>query len=86
MSNAMVNISNYVRDGAKLGAMGMMNTVWVDDGENLFAYNWHGLLWVLSAPGVLQGHSQDRRRYETVRPVPGRSTARLMRCSLGCRA
>ena len=45
MSNAVVNISNYVRDGAKLGAMGMMNTVWVDDGENLFSYNWHGLLW-----------------------------------------
>jgi len=45
MSNAVVNISNYVRDGAKLGAMGMMNTVWVDDGENLFSHNWHGLLW-----------------------------------------
>jgi hexosaminidase len=45
MSTAVVNISNYVRDGAALGAMGMMNTVWVDDGENLGAYNWHGLLW-----------------------------------------
>jgi hexosaminidase len=45
MSNAVVNISNYVRDGSKLGAMGAMNTIWVDDGENLFHYNWHGLLW-----------------------------------------
>jgi hexosaminidase len=45
MSTAVVNISNYVRDGAKLGAMGMMNTAWDDDGENLFTYNWHGLLW-----------------------------------------
>ena len=45
MSVASVNISNYVRDGAALGTMGMMNTVWVDDGENLGAYNWHGLLW-----------------------------------------
>jgi hexosaminidase len=45
MSNAVINISNYIRDGSKLGAMGMMNTVWVDDGENLFHYNWHGLLW-----------------------------------------
>ena len=45
MSVATVNISNYVRDGAALGTMGMMNTVWVDDGENLGAYNWHGLLW-----------------------------------------
>lgn len=45
MSTAVVNISNYVRDGVKLGAMGMMNTAWDDDGENLFSYNWHGLLW-----------------------------------------
>jgi hexosaminidase len=45
MSNALINISNYIRDGSKLGAIGMMNTVWVDDGENLFHYNWHGLLW-----------------------------------------
>jgi hexosaminidase len=45
MSNAMINISNYVRDGSKLGAVGMLNTVWLDDGENLFQYNWHGLLW-----------------------------------------
>ena len=45
MSVAVVNISNYVRDGAKLGTMGMMNTAWDDDGENFFSYNWHGLLW-----------------------------------------
>ncbi|HTY37379.1 MAG TPA: glycoside hydrolase family 20 zincin-like fold domain-containing protein [Bacteroidota bacterium] len=45
MSAAAINISNYVRDGAKLGAMGMMNTAWDDDGENFFTYNWHGLLW-----------------------------------------
>ena len=45
MSTAVVNISNYVRDGAKLGAMGMMNTAWDDDGENFFTCNWHGLLW-----------------------------------------
>lgn len=45
MSVATLNISNYVRDGAALGTMGMMNTVWVDDGENLGAYNWHGLIW-----------------------------------------
>jgi len=45
MTNAAVNISNYIRDGAKLGAMGVMNTTWDDDGENLFNHNWHGLLW-----------------------------------------
>lgn len=45
MSNAVVNISNYVRDGYKLGAMGMMNTAWDDNGHNLFNSNWHGLMW-----------------------------------------
>jgi len=45
ITNAAVNISNYVRDGAKLGAMGMMNTAWDDNGHNLFNYNWHGLCW-----------------------------------------
>jgi len=45
MTAAVINISNYVRDGAKLGAMGMMNTAWDDDGENFFSCNWHGLLW-----------------------------------------
>ncbi len=45
MSNAVTNISNYVRDGYKLGAMGMMNTAWDDNGHNLFNSNWHGLIW-----------------------------------------
>ncbi len=45
MSGAVVNISNFVRDGAKYHALGMLNTVWDDDGENLFNYNWFGLIW-----------------------------------------
>ncbi len=45
MESAVVNISNFVRDGAKYGAMGMLNTAWDDDGENFFNYNWHGLIW-----------------------------------------
>ncbi|MBI2299131.1 MAG: hypothetical protein HYU66_09360, partial [Armatimonadetes bacterium] len=42
---AMVNIRNYLRDGARLGASGVLNTTWDDDGENLFEYNWHNLAW-----------------------------------------
>ena len=42
---AVLVIRNYVRDGAKHGAMGMMNTAWMDDGENFNAYNWHGIAW-----------------------------------------
>ena len=43
--NAIVNIHNYVRDGAKFGALGMLNTTWDDDGENLFTWNFYGTNW-----------------------------------------
>ncbi|NQT87542.1 family 20 glycosylhydrolase, partial [bacterium] len=42
---AMTNIRNFVRDGAKHGAIGMLNTSWDDDGCNLNAPNWHGFAW-----------------------------------------
>lgn len=42
-SVANINIKNYVRDGTEHGALGMMNTMWDDSGENLFHLNWHGL-------------------------------------------
>ena len=44
-AEAVLVIRNYVRDGAKHGAMGMMNTAWMDDGENFQACNWHGIAW-----------------------------------------
>ena len=39
------NIRNFVRDGTKLGALGMLNTAWEDDGEALNGYKWHGYAW-----------------------------------------
>lgn len=42
---AIINIQHFYRDGAKHGALGAWNTTWDDDGENLFNYNWHGILW-----------------------------------------
>ncbi len=42
---AAVNIRNFVRDGAKHGALGVLNTSWDDDGENLNAPNWYGFAW-----------------------------------------
>src|SRR5438034_1107199 len=35
------NIINFVRDGQKAGAIGMMNTTWDDDGESLFEMSWY---------------------------------------------
>jgi hexosaminidase len=42
---AIINISNYIRDGAKYGAGGVLNTTWDDSGDNLFNYNWYPLIW-----------------------------------------
>ncbi|MHB1034050.1 MAG: glycoside hydrolase family 20 zincin-like fold domain-containing protein [Pirellulales bacterium] len=42
---ATENIRNFVRDGAKHGAMGMINTDWKDDGEALRAMKWHADAW-----------------------------------------
>ncbi len=39
------NIHNFVRDGAKHGTIGMLNTSWDDDGENLNGPNWYGFAW-----------------------------------------
>jgi hypothetical protein len=42
---ATTNIRNFVRDGVKHGAIGMLNTDWKDDGESLNAPSWHGYAW-----------------------------------------
>ena len=42
---AMTNIRNFVRDGVKHGAIGMINTDWKDDGESLSAVKWHADAW-----------------------------------------
>ncbi len=42
---ANININNYIRDGYKLGATGVLNTSWMDDGLNFFENNWYGFVW-----------------------------------------
>ena len=41
---AYVNVRNFVRDGQKYGALGMLNTTWMDDGEALFGMTWSPLV------------------------------------------
>jgi hexosaminidase len=61
---ANVNIRNFVRDGQKAHAMGMMNTSWDDDGETLFEMTWYGIVlggaasWQ-DAPLDIQSFDQD---------------------------
>lgn len=42
---AVTNIHNFVRDGAKHGALGMIDTDWEDDGEAINAVKWHADAW-----------------------------------------
>ncbi len=45
METTKVNVYNFIRDGYKYGATGILNTSWDDDGLNFFQNNWHGLVW-----------------------------------------
>src|SRR5437762_8152478 len=60
---ASKNIINFVRDGQKAGAIGMMNTTWDDDGESLFEMAWHPIVLGAAASwqeGVVEIQQFDR--------------------------
>ncbi|MGA2886954.1 MAG: family 20 glycosylhydrolase [Terracidiphilus sp.] len=55
---ALDNIRAFVRDGQALGATGLLNTVWNDDGEGIFDENWFGVLFGAAA-GWQTGESSE---------------------------
>jgi len=47
--NNLRTIQGFVSDGQRLGASGMLNTVWDDGGEGIFDQNWYGVLYGAAA-------------------------------------
>ncbi|HSZ60599.1 MAG TPA: beta-N-acetylhexosaminidase [Terriglobales bacterium] len=49
LDSAFTNIRNFVRDGQKHQAMGVLNTTWNDDGESLIDMAWPALIFGATA-------------------------------------
>jgi hypothetical protein len=60
---AVKNIVNFVRDGQKAGAIGMMNTTWDDDGESLFEMSWYPI--ALGAAASWQEGALDIEKFDS---------------------
>lgn len=65
---ALANIKGFVTEGYSLGAKGVLNTSWDDDGESLFNQTWFGMLYGAAASweGAQTDTAAFRRSYGRV--------------------
>ena len=62
LDGASKNIVNFVRDGQKADAIGMMNTTWDDDGDSLFEATWYPI--VLGAAASWQEGAVEVEKFD----------------------
>ena len=58
----MANIQQFTRDGATMGAVGQLNTIWHDDGETLASNNYFGI--VFGAAQAWQGGQGSTAQFQ----------------------
>jgi hypothetical protein len=76
-ANALANIQGFVRDGQRLGATGVLNTTWDDDGEALFDQTWYAVLFGAAASWQPGESSIDQFQSDFGRVFHGDTTGKI---------